>query len=160
MRFKYIAIFIVAVVIGLAASWFMAKLNWSNQNSKNLTYESEAAKIQQETGTSKSKPAIIPSGITLSPTASARLKSAPTEVAVSFPFPPKAGTVRVEINNLEMTLPDDDLLTIRNNSYVFPLPATASAGVYSIRFSGCPEIPTDSGEDEGCLSGSYGFVVE
>lgn len=157
MNTKLLLLFLVALLIGVLASWLSAKRNWIIQDSKNSKAELQAQELirQAEVESQPDVARVIPEGFILSPAPFSQLDTPPAEVVVTFPFQPKSGDVIVNYNDVDLTLPDDTL-SVRDNSFVYPLPATASSGIYTVRYSGCP----DEASANGCISGTYGFSVK
>ncbi|MBI4035263.1 MAG: hypothetical protein HY381_02600 [Candidatus Chisholmbacteria bacterium] len=139
------------------ASWLSVKLNWINQDSRQRKVELQAqaefdrgeAQIQPEVGW------VIPEGVTLFPAPSSQLDFPPAEVVVTFPFQPRSPDLTVQLDEVVLTQPEDDLI-IRGKSLVYPLPTNVSSGIYSVKYSGCPEAVSDA----GCIRGTYGFTVK
>lgn len=155
MKLKLLAIsFIVALTAGIVSNWVSIKVSWLANNSKgdavsNLTEEAQIeTDVENQTVTWQ-----VPQGVTISPN-STYLENRPQEISVTFPFFPKSGDLEILLDENILVAPGDDLI-IRDNSFVYPLPATASSGVYTINYNGCPD---SSGE--GCISGTYGFAVK
>jgi hypothetical protein len=155
MKNKLAVLFLAFLVIGAMANWSVAKLSWTGNNLLNQKYEVQLVEKQtQPADQIPSSPIPIPEGVSLSPTPSARLDNPPAEIAVTFPFVPKSGGLTVQLDETVLVTPDADLI-IRDKSFVYPLPASASSGIYSTEYDGCPDTSL-----ENCLSGTFSFVVK
>lgn len=154
---KLAIIFIVALATGALSKFLDVKFNWTTQHARNQRLEVREVQREEETEQAAQAELVwtMPAGVSVSPQASALLDAAPAEVAVTFPFKPRAGDLVVNYNDADLTQPGDDLI-IRGNAFVYPLPTSAASGVYTVKYSACPA----AGADNGCINGTYGFAVK